>query len=154
MPRARRSAGILLHRKRAGRLEVFLVHPGGPFWAKRDAGAWSLPKGEIGEEEDALEAAKREFREETGFEAQGTFLPLAPLRQRSGKLVLAWAVEGDCDAALVRSNGFTMEWPPRSGNLREFPEVDRAAWFPMGEARTKILPAQVPFLAELESRLR
>lgn len=153
MATGRRSAGILLHRRRAGAIEVFLVHPGGPFWKNRDAGAWSIPKGEYGEDEDALDAAKREFAEETGFPFAGTPVPLEPVRQRSGKLVHAWAVEGDCDAAAVRSNLFSMEWPPRSGRTAEFPEVDRAAWFALDEARARILPAQAPLLDQLQALL-
>ncbi len=149
MPRGHRSAGILLHRRRAGRLEVLLAHPGGPFWKNRDAGAWSIPKGEFGEDEDALDAARREFAEETGFPIEGPFTPLAPVRQRSGKIVHAWAVEGDCDPSQLRSNTFSMEWPPRSGEAAEFPEVDRAQWFGLDEARVRILPAQVPFLDQL-----
>jgi len=147
--KGRRSAGILLHRRREGRLEVLLVHPGGPFWKNRDEGAWTIPKGEYGDGEDALDAAKREFAEETGFPVEGPFHELAPVRQASGKVVRAWAVEGDCDAAAIRSNTFSMEWPLRSGKTAEFPEVDRAAWFALDEARRRILPAQVPLLDEL-----
>jgi predicted NUDIX family NTP pyrophosphohydrolase len=150
---AKRSAGILLYRVRAGTLEVLLAHPGGPFWAKKDAGAWTIPKGEIGDGEDAEAAARREFSEETGLEVAGPLLPLSPIRQRSGKAVLAWAAAGDCDPAQLRSNTFSMEWPPKSGRQAEFPEIDRAAWFPLGEARARILPAQVPLLEELEQRL-
>lgn len=150
---AKRSAGVLVFRRVSGRLEVLLVHPGGPFWAKKDAGAWSIPKGEIDDGEDPLQAAKRELEEETGLKVEGEFIPLAPIRQRGGKLVLAWAVEGDCDAAAIRSNVFSMEWPPRSGRFADFPEVDRAAWFSIPEARTKLLPAQVPIVEELEARL-
>ncbi|HUJ01666.1 MAG TPA: NUDIX domain-containing protein [Usitatibacter sp.] len=149
MPRSRRSAGILLHRRREGRLEVLLVHPGGPFWKNRDAGAWTIPKGEHADDEDPLDAARREFAEETGFPIEGPFTALAPVRQASGKLVRAWAVEGDCDPSRLRSNTFTVEWPPRSGRIAEFPEVDRAAWFALDEARRRILPAQVPFLDQL-----
>ena len=149
MARGRRSAGILLYRERAGDVEVLLVHPGGPFWKNRDEGAWTIPKGEYGDDEDALDAAKREFSEETGFAIDGTFVPLEPIRQRSGKLVHAWAVEGDCDAGAIRSNSFSIEWPPRSGRLAEYPEVDRAAWLALEAARRKILPAQVPFLENL-----
>src|SRR5687767_14431620 len=134
----KRSAGILLYRKTRGEIEVFLAHPGGPFWSRRDLGAWTLPKGEIGEGEDPLEAAKREFREEIGVVLDGYFLPLQPVKQRGGKVVVAWAVEGDCDAAAIRSNVFSMEWPPRSGKHAEFPEVDRAGWFTLEEAREKI----------------
>jgi len=147
---AKKSAGILLYRRRAGALEVFLVHPGGPFWRNRDDGAWTIPKGELDEREDALDAARREFTEETGLVAQDPFAPLTPLRQPSGKLVHAWAAEGDCDATAIRSNAFSMEWPPRSGRMAEFPEVDRAAWFSLAEARRKLLPGQVPFLDELQ----
>ena len=153
MAKGRRSAGILLHRRREGRLEVLLVHPGGPFWANRDEGAWTIPKGEYDEGEDALDAACREFTEETGFAVEGPFLELAPVRQRSGKVVRAWAVEGDCDAAAIRSNAFSMEWPPRSGRMAEFPEVDRGEWFTVDEARAKILPAQLPLLEELARRV-
>lgn len=147
---AKRSAGILLYRRRQGELEVFLAHPGGPFWAKKDLGAWTIPKGEIGEGEDPLAAAKREFAEEIGMRVEGQFRALTPIRQKGGKLVLAWAVEGDCEAAGVRSNVFSMEWPPKSGKQAEFPEVDRAAWFALAEAREKLLPSQLPLLDELE----
>lgn len=146
---ARVSAGILLYRLSANGPEVFLVHPGGPFWAKRDLGAWSVPKGEVGAGEDMLEAAKREFREETGAQVEGNFIALTPLRQPSGKVVHAWAVEGDADASSITSNTFSMEWPPHSGESREFPEVDRAAWFTLAEARDKLLPGQRPLLEEL-----
>ncbi|OPY11960.1 MAG: RNA pyrophosphohydrolase [Syntrophaceae bacterium PtaB.Bin038] len=145
----KRSAGLLLYRVRAGRLEVFLVHPGGPFWAKKDLGAWSIPKGGIDEAEDPLEAARREFEEETGFRPEGLFRKLEPVRQRSGKIVYAWAVEGDCDPAALRSNTFEMEWPPRSGRHREFPEVDRAGWFDLETANNKILDGQRGLLAEV-----
>ena len=146
---AKRSAGILLYRHRGGALEVFLAHPGGPFWAKKDLGAWTIPKGEIDEGEDPLAAAKREFAEEIGVAPEGEFRALKPIRQKGGKLVLAWAVEGDCDPAAVRSNVFSMEWPPKSGKQAEFPEVDRAEWFAMEEARTRILPSQLPLLEQL-----
>jgi predicted NUDIX family NTP pyrophosphohydrolase len=148
MPR-KTSAGILLYRRRGDVLEVFLVHPGGPFWAKKDRGAWSLPKGELTEGEDPLEAAKREFTEETGFAIDGDFRELQPLRQPSGKTILAWAVEGDCDPEQLRSNTFEMEWPPKSGQRRAFPEVDRAAWLSLAEARERIIAGQVGFLEEL-----
>ena len=143
------SAGIVLYRRRTSGLEVFLVHPGGPFWAKKDLGAWSLPKGEFESGEDPLDAAKREFTEETGFPIDGAFRELTPLRQPGGKTVYAWAVEGDCDPAQVRSNTFAMEWPPRSGKRVSFPEVDRAAWFSIEEARQRILAGQAPFLDQL-----
>ena len=143
------AAGILLYRLRDSGLEVFLVHPGGPFWTKKDAGAWSIPKGELEEGEDPLNAAKREFREETGFSVEGNFIPVTPLKQPGGKLVYAWAVERDCDAEAIKSNMFSMEWPPRSGKRAEFPEVDRAGWFTLEVAKEKILPGQVGFLDEL-----
>jgi predicted NUDIX family NTP pyrophosphohydrolase len=149
----RTSAGIVLYRRRAGVLEVLLVHPGGPFWKNRDDGAWSIPKGEVDGDEDLLAAARRELAEETGVVAEGEFQPLAPVRQKAGKLVHAWALEGDCEAHAVTSNLFTMEWPPRSGVMREFPEVDRAAWFTLDRARVKILPAQMPLLDEIALRL-
>jgi predicted NUDIX family NTP pyrophosphohydrolase len=145
---AKHSAGLLMYRRRRGELEVFLVHPGGPFWAKKDAGAWSIPKGEYRPGEDPLTAARREFREETGFSVAGEFIPLTPLKQPSGKIIQAWAVEGDCVAA-VCSNTFTLEWPPRSGHQQAFPEVDRAAWFTLTAAREKISKGQVGFLEEL-----
>jgi predicted NUDIX family NTP pyrophosphohydrolase len=130
-------------------LEVLLVHPGGPFWSKRDLGAWSIPKGEYEAGEDPLVAARREFAEETGIVPEGEFLALKPLRQAGGKIVHAFAFEGDCDPITIVSNTFVMEWPPRSGRQREFPEVDRAAWFPLEEAKKKLLAAQVPLIEEL-----
>jgi predicted NUDIX family NTP pyrophosphohydrolase len=144
------SAGLLLYRKTGGALEVFLVHPGGPFWVRKDEGAWSIPKGEFDEGEDALDAAQREFQEETGMAAKGEFHPLKPLRQSGGKMVYAWAVQFDLDAAAVRSNTFSMEWPPRSGKTQEFPEIDRARWFRIDEARRKILKSQLDLLEQLE----
>lgn len=150
----KRSAGILLHRRRAGMLEVLLAHPGGPWWRNRDEGAWGIPKGLIDDGEEPLAAARREFEEETGQPAPaGEALALTPLRQASGKLVLAWALEGECDAARIRSNTFPLEWPPRSGRVAQFPEIDRAAWFAMPEARLRIIAGQRPFLDELERRL-
>jgi len=146
------SAGLLLYRHR-GELEVFLVHPGGPFWAKKDAGAWTIPKWEIAEDEEPLEAAKREFVEETGFQIEGEFTGLDPIKQAGGKIVQAWAIEADCDAAQLQSNRFAIEWPPKSGKTREFPEVDRAGWFPVPEARTKILAGQVGLMDQLMSLL-
>lgn len=145
----KRSAGILLYRLRGGAIEVFLVHPGGPFWAKKDDAAWSIPKGEYVESEDPLSVAKREFREETGFEITGTFRALTPLKQPGGKVISAWAVEGDIDAAAITSNTFSLEWPPKSGRTNEFPEVDRAGWFDLPAAARKILPGQRPFLDQL-----
>jgi len=144
-----KSAGILLYRRRAGALQVLLVHPGGPFWSRKDAGAWTIPKGEIGAGEEPLEAAKRELAEETGLRPEGRFIPLDPIRQRAGKAVYAWAVEGDCDATAIRSMTFTLEWPPGSGRMREFPEVDRAEWLDLDAAREKLIPAQWPFLEQL-----
>jgi predicted NUDIX family NTP pyrophosphohydrolase len=149
----RQSAGLLLYRRRGG-LEVFLVHPGGPFWAKKDAHAWSIPKGEFAPGEDPLGAAKREFAEETGLTPAGTFAALSPLRQPGGKVVHAWAIEGDCDPDAVKSNTFTLEWPPRSGRTQEFPEIDRAAWFPLAAAREKIHKGQAALLDELGRLLR
>ena len=137
------SAGLLLYRDHNGVLEVFLVHPGGPFWAHKDEGAWSIPKGEFTSGEDPLDAARREFTEETSLTATGDFVPLKPLKQPSGKVVHAWAVKGDADPARVRSNSYVFKG-------REYPEVDRAAWFGLAEARTKILRGQLGFLAELE----
>lgn len=153
---ARRSAGILLHRPGPDGREVLLVHPGGPFWAKRDLGAWSIPKGEHGDCEEPLACALREFEEELGSALEhdpGSLLPLGEVRQRNGKLVTAWAAEGDLDAAAVRSNTFTMEWPPRSGRTREFPEIDRAEWFGLARAREKLIAAQAAFVDRLEERL-
>lgn len=148
-----KSGGILLYRRHNSELEVFLVHPGGPFWAKKDDGAWSIPKGELDDEEDAMAAARREFAEETGCAIEGELLPLAPVKQRGGKVVIAFAVEGDCDATAIKSNMFAMEWPPRSGRQQEFPEIDRAEWFDLATARRKILSGQVGLLEELEQRL-
>jgi predicted NUDIX family NTP pyrophosphohydrolase len=142
------SAGLMLYRRRA-ELEIFLVHPGGPFWSKKDAGAWSMPKGEIAEGEDPLETAKREFTEETGFTIAGDFRRLEPVKQAGGKIVQAWAIESDCDLAQLRSNLFSMEWPPKSGKTQEFPEVDRAGWFRIAEAREKILAGQIGLIDQL-----
>jgi predicted NUDIX family NTP pyrophosphohydrolase len=150
----KKSAGILLYRRTQGFLEVLLVHPGGPYWIHKDLGAWSIPKGELEGKEDPLAGARREFQEETGFSPEGPFEPLTPVTQRGGKIVLCWATEGDWDPALFKSNVFTLEWPPRSGRLQEFPEVDRASFFALDEAGKKINPAQARFLAELELRLQ
>ncbi len=150
----RTSAGILLYRFRGGVPEVFLVHPGGPYWTNRDAGAWSIPKGEFDAGQDPLAAARREFEEETGQRIDGDFVALTPHKQKSGKVMHAWAVEGDVDAATIASNTFTIEWPPRSGKRQAFPEVDRAAWLDLTAAREKILAGQKAFLDELEQRLR
>jgi predicted NUDIX family NTP pyrophosphohydrolase len=147
---AARSAGLLLHRRSNGSLEVLLVHPGGPFWARRDLGAWSVPKGEYEPDEDALAAARREFAEELGASPpDGPVHDLGEVRQKSGKLVRAWALEGDLDVSNVTSNTFELEWPPRSGKTIEVPEVDRAEWFALPVAREKINPAQVPLLERL-----
>lgn len=148
-----KSAGILLFRRNNKQIEFFLVHPGGPFWAKKDAGAWSIPKGEYGDEEDALSAARREFEEETGQTVSGNFIPLQPLKQKGGKLVQAFAVEGDIDAGNIRSNTFEMEWPPRSGKRRSFPEVDRAGWFDAATAKEKINEKQAALVHELLDKL-
>ena len=150
---AKKSAGLLLYRNESGTLEVFLVHPGGPFWAKKDSGAWSIPKGEFVEGEEPLAAAKREFEEETGFTADGKFTELKPLKQPSGKIIYAWALEGDCDASRIRSNTFSMEWPPRSGQQQEFPEVDRGGWFELEAAKAKLLKGQLGFLEQLEQKI-
>ena len=151
---AKLSAGIVLYRRRETGIEVLLVHPGGPFWAKKDEGAWSIPKGEYVEGEDPLSVAKREFAEETGSELRGPCVELPPAKQPSGKIIRAWAVEGDLDAASIRSNSFSMEWPPKSGHVQEFPEIDRALWCELTVARRKLLPGQRPLLDELEQRLR
>ncbi|MDP9170021.1 MAG: NUDIX domain-containing protein [Acidobacteriota bacterium] len=151
MPRT--SAGILMFRRTNGDAEVLLVHPGGPFWAKKDAGAWSIPKGEPEPGEDHFACAKREFAEEMGSPVEGDFIPLEPCRQAGGKVVSAWAVRSDFDPAGLESNTFSMEWPPRSGRQQAFPEVDRAAWFSLDEARGKILSGQVGLLDQLAKLL-
>jgi predicted NUDIX family NTP pyrophosphohydrolase len=150
---AKQSAGLLLYRRRNRRLEVFLVHPGGPFWAKKDLGAWSISKGEYGEGEPPLQAAIREFHEETGFTAQGNFLELGAVQQSGGKVVSAWAFEGDCNPGDLISNRCQIEWPPRSGRRIEIPEVDRGGWFSISEARERILKSQEPFLDRLSRML-
>ena len=151
---AKKSAGLLMYRHRRGVLGVFLVHPGGPFWQKKDAGSWSIPKGEYMPGEDPLEVAEREFKEETSFKASGEFIPLTPRKQPSGKIITAWAFEGDCDASAIKSNTFLMEWPPRSGRQQEFPEVDRAGWFSISVAKEKIIKGQSDFLDELTQILK
>src|ERR1700743_1123564 len=143
------SAGLLMYRVREGELEFLLAHPGGPFWKDRDAGAWTIPKGEIQPGEEPIVAAQREFEEEIGLKPAGKFIELKPITQKGGKIVHAWAFEGEFDMACVRSNTFEMEWPPRSGKFQVWPEVDRACFFTMAEARRKINPAQVAFLEEL-----
>ncbi len=147
----KKSAGLLLFRYAgaAGDIEVLLAHPGGPYWARKDDGAWSIPKGEIADDEEALAAAQREFAEEMGHAAEGEFLALDPLKQPSGKLVLAWAVCCDFDPSTLASNSFSMEWPSKSGRQEQFPEVDRAAWFQIEDAKRKILKGQAPFLDQL-----
>jgi predicted NUDIX family NTP pyrophosphohydrolase len=139
----------MMYRKRGGDIEVLLVHPGGPIWAKRDLGAWGIPKGEVLEGEEWLEAAKREFKEELGITCEGLFVPLGSVTQKGGKVIHAWAVEGDVDVSEIRSNTFRLEWPPRSGNQREYPEVDKAAFVPIDEAGERINAAQIPFLERL-----
>jgi predicted NUDIX family NTP pyrophosphohydrolase len=150
----KRSAGILMYRREGEDILLLLVHPGGPFWAKKDFGSWSIPKGEYAEGEDALAAATREFAEETGYEPQGELQPLGEIIQSGGKRVAAWAVSGDFDPQTLTSNRFEMEWPPRSGQIRSFPEVDRAAWFTVAEARERLLRAQTTFVDRLLDRIR
>ena len=152
----KRSAGILLYRHGPTGAEVLLVHPGGPFWAKRDLGVWSIPKGEIADDENGLAAARREFAEETGFALPpgAEAVALGSFRQSSAKTVEVWAVEGDADPDTLVSNTFRMEWPPRSGRYREIPEVDRAAWFALAEAERRLVKGQVPIIAELRARLQ
>jgi predicted NUDIX family NTP pyrophosphohydrolase len=148
---AKQSAGILLYRKIDDQLQVFLVHPGGPFFKNKDDGSWSIPKGEFLDDEDALTAAKREFLEETGQSVDGNFIPLNPVMLKSGKKVFAWALEGDINHEVIVSNLFEIEWPPKSGKKQSFPEVDRAAWFDIETAKLKINGAQVGFIEELSS---
>ena len=150
----KKSAGLVIYRHKAGMLEIFLVHPGGPFWSKKDAGVWSIPKGEFEEEEDPIEAALREFTEETGVKITGDLIALDALRQPGGKTVYAWAIAGNFDPAVIKSNTFSMEWPPKSGRVKEFPEVDRAGWFSIEEAMIKILKGQQGFIIQLEEKLR
>jgi predicted NUDIX family NTP pyrophosphohydrolase len=150
----RKSAGLLLFRDSPAGVEVLLVHPGGPFWRAKDDGAWSIPKGELEESEQPLDAAIREFEEETGARPVGEFLPLEPVKQPGGKWVVAFAVSSDFDPAALKSNTFLMEWPPRSGRQQEFPEIDRARWFGLPEARRKIMKGQVALLDQLVERLR
>jgi predicted NUDIX family NTP pyrophosphohydrolase len=150
---AGKSAGILVYRGRAGEVEVLLVHPGGPFWARRDAGAWSIPKGEYADTEDPEAAARREFTEETGWAIKGELSPLGEIRQKAGKTVTAFAAKGDFDLASLESNRFEMEWPPKSGRKAGFPEIDRAGWFSFGEAREKMIEGQLPLLDRLQDLL-
>ena len=150
----KQSAGIMMFKIHKDELMIFLVHPGGPFWQKKDEGSWSRPKGEFDEGENALEAAIREFVEETGYTISGNFIELTPIKQKSGKMVYAWAIENDIDAKNIKSNSFNIEWPPRSNKIMTFPEVDKAAWFSSDVAKVKINPAQVAFLDELGTKLR
>jgi predicted NUDIX family NTP pyrophosphohydrolase len=151
---ARRSAGIALYRRSGPELEVLLVHPGGPLWARRDTGAWSIPKGEYGEDEEPEAAARREFAEELGAPApEGELIDLGEVRQQGGKLVRAWAAAGDLDAGAIHSNTFALEWPPRSGRISEFPEVDRAQWFTLAQAGERIVDAQRALLERLATAL-
>jgi predicted NUDIX family NTP pyrophosphohydrolase len=150
----KQSAGVLIYREKNGRIEVFLVHPGGPFWAKKDIASWSIPKGEFEEGEDPLETAIREFSEETGLEVpQGDPVPLNPVKQPSRKVVHAWYLKGDLDVSAVRSNMFEMEWPPKSGKKQKFPEVDKGSWSSLGEAKVKLHKGQVPIIEQLERAL-
>jgi predicted NUDIX family NTP pyrophosphohydrolase len=149
----KQSAGILLYRSSDPETEVLLVHPGGPFWKNKDDGAWTIPKGEFEESEEPLAAAIREFKEETGFVIQGEFKALDPIQQKAGKVVYAWAIEGDIDAAKVKSNFFEMEWPPKSGKKQSFPELDKACWFTLSKGREKINAAQAPLLDQLSEML-
>jgi predicted NUDIX family NTP pyrophosphohydrolase len=149
----KRSAALLVYKHAPDGIQVFLVHPGGPFWAKKDLGAWSIPKGEFDDSEDGLAAARREFREETGQQVDGDFIVLAPVKQRGGKMVHTWAIEGEVDEAAIRSNEFEMEWPPRSGRKARFPEIDQGRWFSIAEAKRRILSAQAPILDELAARV-
>ena len=151
---AKQSAGVLLFRMKREELEVFLVHPGGPFWIKKDTGAWSIPKGEIETGEEALQVAIREFKEETGQEIEGSFSELQPVKQKAGKIIKAWAVEGDIDENTIVSNTFEIEWPPGSGKKKIFPEVDKAQWFSLTEASEKINPGQLPLIEELQQIIR
>ena len=150
---AKQSAGILIYRKGNTGLEVLLVHPGGPFWAKKDWGAWSIPKGEFDDDEEPLDAAKREIEEETGIKVSGNFIELSPVRHKSGKLVYAWALQKDVDPEFITSNSFEIEWPPKSGQKKSFPEIDKAAWFDTDEAKKKIIEGQAPLLSELLTKL-
>jgi predicted NUDIX family NTP pyrophosphohydrolase len=143
------SAGILMYRRRQGIVEVLLAHMGGPYWAKKDLGAWSIPKGEYSQDEAPLAAARREFEEETGVSVSGEFTALIPIKQSGGKIVQIWAIEGDCDASSIRSNTFMMEWPPRSGRQQAFPEIDRAEWFTLEIAKEKVTKGQRGFIEQL-----
>ena len=147
---AKTSAGLILYRMQHGKLEVLLVHPGGPFWSKKDDGAWFIPKGEVEAGEEPLAGAKREFEEETGLKPEGDFLALGSVKQKSGKTIHAWAFEGDCDPAALKSNTFTIEWPPKSGRQREFPEIDQGGFFTVAQAKEKMHPVEFPLLLRLQ----
>ena len=149
---AKKSAGILLYRVKSKFLEVFLVHPGGPFWAKKDLGGWSIPKGEFTESENPLDVAKREFKEELGIYCTGEFIPLTSIKQKNGKIVYVWALEGDIDSNQIKSNTFEIEWPSKSGKKQEFPEIDRGEWFGVSEAKQKINENQVAMIEELMNK--
>lgn len=149
----KKSAGLLLYRFQQQTLQILLVHPGGPFWAKKDDGVWSIPKGEFDDNEEPLKAALREMKEETGVAVQGSFTELTVVKQKSGKLIYAWALQHDIDASNIISNTFDMEWPPKSGKLKSFPEVDKAQWFTLDEALIKIVAGQAPLLFELQTKL-
>jgi predicted NUDIX family NTP pyrophosphohydrolase len=151
--KSNKSAGIVAFRYSAGSMELLLIHPGGPFWANKDAGGWSIPKGLYEEGEDALAAAKREFAEETGLTPAGDFIELGVFKQPSGKIISVWSIENDFDLDAFTSNMFSLEWPPRSGHIREYPEADRAGWFGVNEARRKITKGQIPIVAALVARL-
>jgi predicted NUDIX family NTP pyrophosphohydrolase len=150
----RKSAGLLMYRETSGGLEVFLIHPGGPFWAKKNVGCWSIPKGECLDHEAPFDAAQREFQEETGLVPRGNFMELMEIKQTSGKRVKAWAFAGDCDPTKIESNTFLLEFPPRSGKFQSFPEVDRAAWFTIEAAKQHIVKGQIALLEELEQKLK
>jgi predicted NUDIX family NTP pyrophosphohydrolase len=149
----KRSAGLVMYRIRGGQIQALLVHLGGPFWAKKDLGAWSIPKGEVESNEDALAAAKREFEEETGIRPEGEMTPLGTVKQKSGKHVSAWAFAGDCDPKAIKSNFFSIEWPPRSGKQQQFPEIDRAEFFDLEAAKEKIIPGEFELLQRLSDTL-
>jgi len=150
---AKTSAGLILYRMQSGQLEVLLVHPGGPFWSKKDEGAWFVPKGELNVGEEPLAGAKREFEEETGLKPEGEFLALGNVKQKSGKTIVAWAFEGDCDPSSIKSNTFTIEWPPKSGRQQEFPEIDRAGFFTVPQAKAKMHPVEYPLVLRLHELL-
>ena len=152
-PMQKKSAGILLYRIHNNLPEVLLVHPGGPYWSKKDLGVWSIPKGEFDSDENPLDAAKREVEEETGLKVQGEFVELTPVKQKGGKVIYAWAVQGNLNATEIKSNTFEIEWPPKSGNKKAFPEIDKATWFNMDEAKKKIIQGQVQLILELEIKL-